>query len=131
MNANKSEARGTSSSNGVKKEGWVRRQCSAVVAAFSKEISGSGLGFFRVAFAFILLLEITQLLYFKELVFSGAPMIEAVDTWKIAVSYIWWISVFLIMVGYQTRLACWVRMVRFTWCSRSRAMPIPPAATRS
>ena len=102
------EARGASSSNGGSKVGWLRRQCLAVVAAFSKEISGSGLGFFRVAFSFILSIEVSQLLYFKELVYSASPMIEPVETWKIAVTSLWWFAVLFILVGYQTRLACWV-----------------------
>lgn len=71
--------------------------------SFNKKIDGTGLAVFRIAYTLILLCEIVQLFYFKELIFDNTPFIE-----EAAINYaiplgLWFIVVLFILFGFRTR----------------------------
>ena len=47
--------------------------------SFDKEIDGTGLAVFRIVYSFFLLCEITQMFYFRHLIFDKIPYIELAE----------------------------------------------------
>ncbi|GAA4233973.1 hypothetical protein GCM10022291_12340 [Postechiella marina] len=73
--------------------------------SYKKEIDGTGLAVFRIAYAIVLLCEIAQMFYFKALIFDKIPFIDSAEiNFGIPIG-IWFISVVFILFGAFTRLA--------------------------
>ena len=72
---------------------------------YSKETDASGLAVFRVLYAIILLCELLQLKYFKELIFDKIPSILPADIDFDYAFHVWIIAVILIGLGLFTRFA--------------------------
>ena len=71
--------------------------------SFDKKIDGTGLAVFRIVYSLILLCEITQLHYFRHLIFDKIPYIdEAEINFAIPIS-IWFITIVFILFGAFTR----------------------------
>ena len=72
---------------------------------YSKETDASGLAVFRVLYAIILLCELLQLKYFKELIFDKIPFVLPADIDFDYAFHVWIIAVILIGLGLFTRFA--------------------------
>lgn len=73
--------------------------------SYDKKIDGTGLAVFRIAYSIVLLCEITQMFYFKELIFDKVPFIDKAEiNFGIPIA-IWFISVIMILFGFFTRFA--------------------------
>jgi predicted DCC family thiol-disulfide oxidoreductase YuxK len=71
--------------------------------SFDKKIDGTGLAIFRIAYCLVLLFEITQMFYFRYLIFDKIPYIEHAEIdFGIPIS-IWFIAVVFILFGAFTR----------------------------
>lgn len=76
-----------------------------VVRLYNKEIDGTGLAIFRIAYSMIFLAEIIQIFFFRHLIFDRIPYIDegAIDvTFPLMV---WMVFVILIILGLFTRMA--------------------------
>lgn len=76
-----------------------------VVRLYNKEIDGTGLAIFRIAYSTIFLAEIIQIFFFRHLIFDRIPYIDegAIDvTFPLMV---WMVFVILIILGLFTRMA--------------------------
>jgi predicted DCC family thiol-disulfide oxidoreductase YuxK len=73
--------------------------------SYDKKIDGTGLAVFRIAYSIVLLCEIGQMFYFKELIFDKIPFIDKAEiNFGIPIA-IWFISVLMILFGFFTRFA--------------------------
>ena len=73
--------------------------------SYKKSIDGTGLAVFRIAYSIVLLCEIMQMFYFKELIFDKIPFIDKAEiNFGIPIA-IWFISVLFILFGFFTRFA--------------------------
>jgi predicted DCC family thiol-disulfide oxidoreductase YuxK len=71
--------------------------------SFDKKIDGTGLAVFRIAYCLVLLCEIAQLFYFKNLIFDVVPFIERAEiNFGIPILF-WFVSVVFILFGAFTR----------------------------
>ncbi|MBP1224043.1 DCC1-like thiol-disulfide oxidoreductase family protein [Flavobacterium sp. 1355] len=71
--------------------------------AFIKKIDGTGLAIFRITYCLILLAEISQMMYFRSLIFDKIPFLEPAEiNFAIPIS-IWLIAVIFILFGAFTR----------------------------
>jgi len=71
--------------------------------SFEKKIYGTGLAVFRIAYCLVLLCEISQLMYFRALIFDKIPYIEPAEIdFAIPIS-IWFFSVLFLLFGAFTR----------------------------
>ena len=71
--------------------------------AFDKQIDGTGLAVFRIAYSVVLFCEILQMFYFRHLIFDKIPYLdEAEISFAIPIA-IWGISVLFVMFGFFTR----------------------------
>lgn len=76
--------------------------------SFDKQIDGTGLAIFRMAYSVVLLCEIMQMYYFKELIFDKIPFIDSAEiNFGIPIG-IWFISVVFILFGAFTKTAAFV-----------------------
>jgi predicted DCC family thiol-disulfide oxidoreductase YuxK len=83
----------------------MKRIAKFLKNSFDKSIDGTGLAVFRMAYSFVLLCEITQMFYFKELIFDKIPFIDKAEiNFGIPIA-IWFFSVFLLLFGLFTRFA--------------------------
>jgi predicted DCC family thiol-disulfide oxidoreductase YuxK len=74
-------------------------------SSFDKKIDGTGLAIFRITYAIVLLCEIAQMYYFRNLIFDKIPYLELAEI-KFAIPIvIWFISVLFILFGAFTRWA--------------------------
>lgn len=73
--------------------------------SYNKQIDGTGLAIFRIAYSIILLCEIMQMFYFRHLIFDKIPYIELPEISSAIPILIWAVSVVFIMVGLFTRTA--------------------------
>ncbi|MES2417278.1 MAG: DCC1-like thiol-disulfide oxidoreductase family protein [Bacteroidota bacterium] len=73
--------------------------------SYKKSIDGTGLAVFRILYSLVLLCEIAQMFYFKELIFDKIPFIDKAEiNFGIPIA-IWFISVLLILFGLFTRFS--------------------------
>jgi predicted DCC family thiol-disulfide oxidoreductase YuxK len=72
---------------------------------YNKKIDASGLAVFRVLYAIILLGELFQLKYFKELIFDKIPFVLPADIDFDYGFHVWILSVVMIGLGLFTRTA--------------------------
>ncbi len=71
--------------------------------SFDKQIDGTGLAVFRIAYCLVLLCEIAQMFYFRYLIFDKIPYLEPAEiNFGIPIS-IWFIAVVFILFGAFTR----------------------------
>ncbi|KIC03418.1 hypothetical protein OA88_03340 [Flavobacterium sp. JRM] len=71
--------------------------------SFDKKIDGTGLAIFRIAYCLVLLCEISQLMYFRSLIFDKIPFIRPAEIdFAIPIS-IWFICVLFLLFGTFTR----------------------------
>lgn len=71
--------------------------------SFNKQIDGTGLAVFRIAYAIVLLCEISQMFYFRHLIFDKIPYLDQAEINFAIPIGIWFISVFFILFGAFTR----------------------------
>ncbi len=70
---------------------------------YTKKISGAGLSLFRISYSIVLLCEVSQLYYFRHLIFDKIPFIEPSE---VDVTYglqLWMLTVVLLALGFYTR----------------------------
>jgi len=73
--------------------------------SFNKTISGKGLAVFRITYSLVLLCEIAQMFYFKELIFDKIPFVNPAEiNFGIPIA-IWFFAVLLLMFGLFTRFS--------------------------
>jgi predicted DCC family thiol-disulfide oxidoreductase YuxK len=73
--------------------------------SFDKKIDGTGLAIFRITYTVVLLCEITQMYYFRHLIFDKIPYIEESEINIGIPILIWFISCTMILFGIFTRFA--------------------------
>ena len=78
---------------------------------YDRQVSAIPLAIFRISFAFVLLLEVIQMIYFKELLFSELPYVESISPIILRLLCIWTVVLLLIMLGINTRTAAIVNYV--------------------
>ena len=79
--------------------------------SFDKSISGKGLAVFRITYSLVLLCEIAQMFYFKELIFDKIPFIDKAEiNFGIPIA-IWFVSVLMLVFGLFTRVATIVNYI--------------------
>ncbi|HLF55425.1 MAG TPA: HTTM domain-containing protein [Thermoanaerobaculia bacterium] len=72
---------------------------------FAEQVPALGLAVFRIAFGLVLMLEVAQLLYFRELVFVEVPALAGRPQWTAAVLVAWLAALVLLVLGLLTRVA--------------------------
>lgn len=71
--------------------------------SFTKKVDGIGLSIFRIAYFTVFLCEVSQIFYYRHLIFDKIPYIEASEI-NFAIPLILWIFViFNLIIGYRTR----------------------------
>ena len=70
---------------------------------FRKKIDGIGLAIFRIFYSLILLFEVLQLLFFKNLIFDEVPFVKLAEIDFSVPIIIWIISILFLIVGLFTR----------------------------
>ena len=71
--------------------------------SFDKQIDGTGLAVFRIAYCLVLLCEIAQMFYFRHLIFDKIPYVDQAEIdFGIPIS-IWFIAVVFVLFGAFTR----------------------------
>lgn len=83
----------------------MKRLQGFIGGLLNKKVDATGLAIFRIFYSVILLCEVGQIFYFKELIFDKIPFIESAD---IDLSYalvVWMFSLVLIVFGLFTRTA--------------------------
>lgn len=78
---------------------------SFLKTAFDKQIDGTGLAIFRIAYSTVLLCEIAQMFYFRHLIFDKIPYVEVAEIEFGIPIGIWFISVLFIFLGLFTRIS--------------------------
>lgn len=81
----------------------MKRFFKQISEAYDKKIDGTGLAVFRIAYALVLLCEILQLYYFKELVYDKVPFVSPSEISFAIPIGLWAISVIFILFGFFTR----------------------------
>ncbi|MGC4041442.1 MAG: DCC1-like thiol-disulfide oxidoreductase family protein [Flavobacterium sp.] len=71
--------------------------------AYDKQIDGTGLAVFRIAYSLVLLCEIVQMFYFRHLIFDRIPYLEEAEIEFAIPLGLWIISVLFILFGAFTR----------------------------
>jgi len=72
---------------------------------FAERVPALGLAVFRIACGLVLMLEVAQLLYFRELVFVEVPALAGRPQWTAAVLVAWLAALVLLVLGLLTRVA--------------------------
>ena len=72
---------------------------------YDKQIDGTGLALFRIVFSTVLLAEVVNLFYFKELIFDAVPFIEPSEMSFAGPLVLWMVAVVLLLLGLFTRAA--------------------------
>ncbi|MCO6357458.1 HTTM domain-containing protein [Roseivirga pacifica] len=83
----------------------MKRLQGFIGGLLNKKVDATGLAIFRIFYSVILLCEVGQIFYFKELIFDKIPFLESAD---IDLSYaliVWMFSLVLIVFGLFTRTA--------------------------
>ena len=70
---------------------------------FRKKIDGIGLAIFRIFYSLILLFEVLQLLFFKNLIFDEVPFVKLAEIDFSVPIIIWIISILFLIFGLFTR----------------------------
>lgn len=71
--------------------------------SYDKKIDGTGLAIFRIAYSLVLLCEISQMFYFRHLIFDRIPYLEEAEISFAVPIGLWFLSVFFILFGCFTR----------------------------
>jgi predicted DCC family thiol-disulfide oxidoreductase YuxK len=86
----------------------------------AKQISGVGLGLFRIAFALVALQEVVFLFYFRHLIFDPIPYLDRASPVMHILLIVWMSVLVSLALGYQTYRAAilnylfWIVFVIFT-----------------
>ncbi len=75
----------------------------AIKRSYTKQIDGTGLAVFRIAYSLVLLCEISQMFYFRHLIFDNIPYISPSEIEFGIPIGIWMISVLFLTFGFYTR----------------------------
>ncbi len=71
--------------------------------SFEKKVDGIGLSIFRIVYFTVFLCEVSQIFYYRHLIFDKIPYIEPSEI-NFAIPLILWIFViFNLIIGYRTR----------------------------
>jgi predicted DCC family thiol-disulfide oxidoreductase YuxK len=71
--------------------------------SYNKQIDGTGLAVFRIIYSIVLLCEITQMFYFRHLIFDKIPFIDQAEIEFAVPIALWFISVVFVLFGAFTR----------------------------
>lgn len=86
----------------------------------AKQISGVGLGLFRIAFSLVALQEVVFLFYFRHLIFDPIPYLDRASPVMHILLIVWMSALVCLTLGYQTYRAAilnyffWIVFVIFT-----------------
>ena len=80
-------------------------------ATVRRQVSPIGLSLFRIAYSTVLLCEVTQLFYFRHLVFDPIPYVSVAETSYTPALIAWIVAIACLIVGIFTRTACVVNYV--------------------
>jgi predicted DCC family thiol-disulfide oxidoreductase YuxK len=77
----------------------------------SKQINGSGLALFRIAYSIVLLCEISQIIYFRHLIYDKIPFVVPSEINMLPGLLVWMISVIFLLFGFYTRKAALINYI--------------------
>ncbi|MDF7815125.1 hypothetical protein [Hymenobacter sp. YC55] len=86
-------------------EGIFAKAYRIIRKAYDKQIDGTGLALFRIVFSAVLLGEVVNLFYFRELIFDAVPFIEPSEMSFAGPLVLWMGAVVLLLLGWFTRAA--------------------------
>lgn len=72
---------------------------------YEKRVSPVPLGVFRIVYGISVLIEVLNLIYFKQLFFDPVPFIQSHPFPITAILVFWAITVLLITVGYKVKVS--------------------------
>ena len=90
---------------------FVRGYFNIISGFLTKEIDATGLALFRIAYSLVLIGEISQIIYFRHLIYDKVPFIDPLEINVLPGLIIWMISVIFILFGFYTRKAALVNYV--------------------
>ena len=80
---------------------------------YDKQVDGTGLAIFRVAFCLVLLAEVLRLFYFRHLIFDVIPFVEGAEIGFTTPLLLWMLTLGLLGLGLYTRPAA---LVNYGFC---------------
>lgn len=83
----------------------MKRLQGFIGGLLNKKVDATGLAIFRIFYSVILLCEVGQIFYFKELIFDKIPFIESADIDLRFALIIWMLVIVMIIFGFYTRIA--------------------------
>ncbi len=83
----------------------IRRFYKAVLKAYIKEVDGTGISIFRIAYSIVLLMEVLQIFYFRHLIFDYIPYLKPYEIDFTPALIAWMISLLFLALGLYTRIA--------------------------
>lgn len=78
---------------------------SKVDAAYDKKIDATGLSIFRIAYSFVLLLEVIALFRYRHLDFYPVPYLETFELNLVPVFILWMVLICMLVFGVFTRFS--------------------------
>lgn len=78
---------------------------SFIQKLYDKKESGLALALFRIVYGLVVLAEVSQIFYFRHLIFDPIPYIEEAPSMITPMLILWMISIVLLILGLFTRVA--------------------------
>ncbi|WP_436517200.1 DCC1-like thiol-disulfide oxidoreductase family protein [Ekhidna sp. To15] len=89
----------------------IKNYFSWIDGLLSKQVDATGLALFRIAYCLILLMEISQIVYFRHLIYDKIPFLVPAEINVLPGLIVWMVSVLFILFGFYTRQAALVNYV--------------------
>ncbi len=89
----------------------IKKYFSWIDGLLSKQVNATGLALFRIAYCLILLMEISQIIYFRHLIYDKVPFLLPAEINVLPGLIVWMISVLFILFGFYTRKAALVNYI--------------------
>lgn len=89
----------------------IKRYFGWIDHLLSKQVDATGLALFRIAYSTILLCEISQIIYFRHLIYDKVPFLIPSEINMLPGLIVWFISVVFILFGFYTKRAALVNYV--------------------
>lgn len=89
----------------------IKNYFSWIDSLLSKQVDATGLALFRIAYCLILLMEISQIVYFRHLIYDKVPFLLPAEINVLPGLIVWMLSVIFILFGLYTRKAALVNYV--------------------
>ena len=71
----------------------------------NQQTSGIGLSLFRILYSLVLIIEVSQLIFFRKLIFNNIPFVSSSETNPIFFLCAWLLILACLAVGYKVRIA--------------------------